>query len=210
LSIGEYRRNPYDYRESDTAKRRGKKGPTEGGTNRPQQPRGKRETTAEPQDGGRQERATQQTTSSGPAQPQYQATAQYNQYSSQSQPYSAQTASYAYHQPGRTDQGGGTNINITMNAAALAPGRGGQPAQFPSAAYNTSGYAQQARQESEPPPAYQPPITSRGGTGPQPPAQPGPDTFDAEKPVTSRTHSGQDRRGSTYDQSTQPGRRTGR
>ncbi|KAJ9606629.1 hypothetical protein H2200_008637 [Cladophialophora chaetospira] len=200
----EYRRNPYDYRESDTAKRRGKKGPTEGGTNRPQQPRGKRETTTEPQDGGRRE--MQPITSGGPAQSQYQA-ASYNQYSSQSQPYSAQTTSYGYHQPGRTDQGP-TNINITMNAAALAPGRVGQPGQFPST-YNTSSYGQSPRQESEPPPAYQPSVTSRGGGGAQPPAQPGPDTFDAEKPVTSRTHSGQgqDRRGSTYDQPTQPGRR---
>ncbi|ETI22557.1 hypothetical protein G647_06633 [Cladophialophora carrionii CBS 160.54] len=201
----EYRRNPYDYRESDTAKRRAKKGPSEGGTNRPQQPRARRETTAEPQDVGRQERGpVQPSGGSGASQPHYQA--QYAQYSSQSQPQNVQASSYGYTQPTSPP----TNINITMNAAAFAPSRAGQPAQYPAATYTSGGYAHPTHQESEPPPAYQPSITSRGGgSGPQPPAQPGPDTFDADKPAISRSQSAQqqERRGSSYDQS---GRRSAR
>ncbi|OCT51451.1 hypothetical protein CLCR_08797 [Cladophialophora carrionii] len=205
LSTGEYRRNPYDYRESDTAKRRAKKGPSEGGTNRPQQPRARRETTAEPQDVGRQERGpVQPSTSSGAAQPHYQA--QYAQYSSQSQPQNVQASSYGYSQPTSPP----TNINITMNAAAFAPGRAGQPGPYPAATYTSGGYVHPTHQESEPPPAYQPSVTSRGGgSGPQPPAQPGPDTFDADKPAISRSQSAQqqERRGSSYDQA---GRRSAR
>ncbi len=156
----------------------------------------------------------QPTTSGGAQQSQY--TAQYSSYSGQSQPYGAQSTSYGYQGQGRQDPGS-TNINITMNAAQMAPGRGGQqqPAQYPSGSYNTSGYVHPTRGESEPPPAYQPATaTSRGGGGPQPPGQPGPDTFDAEKPVTSRTQSGQggsDRRDSTYsNQPSQPARRSNR
>ena len=201
---GEYKKNPYDYRESDTARRRAKKGPTEGGTNRPQQPReprGKRETTTDPEDGGRQERPTIQSTTSSGGTPLSQYQAQYSQYSAHSQPQNVQTSAYGYHQQTRPDQGSGTNINITMNAAAFAPGRAGQPAQYPAQTYGN--YALPAQQDPDAaPPPYQQSATSRGGGPAQPPGQPGPDTFDAEKPVTSRSQSAQDRRPSTYDPST--------
>jgi hypothetical protein len=208
---GEYRRNPYDYGDSDTAKRRARIGPSEGGTRRPAQARRERETTAEPQDSSRQERTTQQSAGGGTSQPQYQQT-QFSHYSSsQSQPYNVQSSSYGYQQP-RSDSAP-TNINITMNAAQMGQGRTAVPGQYSAGTYNTSGYAQSTRQESEPPPTYQASTASRGpGSGPpQPPSHPGPDVFDSiEKPAISRTQGSQDRRGSTYDQPTQPTRRSGR
>jgi len=201
----EYRKNPYDYRESDTARRRAKKGPSEGGTNKPQQPRVKRETPADPQDGGRQERPViQSSRSGGNVQPQYQT--QYSQYSTQSQPQGmATTSNYSYQQPTRAEQGPATNINITMtNAAAFPQGKATQPGYNSPQPYGS--YTHQTQQETDAPPAYQQSAISRGGGSVPPPAQPGPDTFDSEKPVTSRTQSGSDRRPSTYDQPARRGR----
>ncbi|KIW32301.1 hypothetical protein, variant [Cladophialophora immunda] len=206
----EYRKDPYDYRESDTARRRAKKGPSEGGTNRPQQPRVKRDAANEPADTGRQERATMTSNMPGsPPQPGY--------HQPQPHPY--------YQGQARPDQPS-PSFNITVNTATFAP-RPGQPGQYLTSGYQTAGYAHIGQHESDPPPAYQQSTISRGPSGPQPPSQPGPDTFDADKAVTSRhfpaqatrqgstdskedfprSHSAQDRRPSTIDQS---GRRSGR
>ncbi|KIW95602.1 uncharacterized protein Z519_04187 [Cladophialophora bantiana CBS 173.52] len=217
----EYRKEPYDYRESDTARRRAKKGPSEGGTNRPQQPRVKREGTNEPADSGRQERAamTSNTPASPPQSAYHHPQPQFSQYPAHSQPQGIQQSPSPYYQgQSRSDQPS-PSFNITVNTATFAP-RPGQPGQYMPGAYQTAGYAQIAHAEADPPPAYQQAMISRGPSGPQPPSQPGPDTFDGEKAVTSRhfsaqatrqgsadskedfprSHSAQDRRPSAVDQ----------
>ncbi|KAH0845075.1 hypothetical protein AYO21_01664 [Fonsecaea monophora] len=225
----EYRKDPYDYRESDTARRRAKKGPSEGGTNRPQQPRVKRDVTNEPADGGRQERvtATSNVAASSPQPAYHQPQPQYGQYSGYSQPHNMQPNPSPYYQgQSRPDQAS-PSLNITVNTATFAP-RPGQPGQYMPTAYQTAGYAHTPQHESDPPPAYQQSMISRGPSNPQPPSHPGPDTFDAAKaggtsrnfPAQAtrqgstdskedfpRSQSAQDRRPSTLDPS---GRRSGR
>ncbi|OAL21315.1 hypothetical protein AYO22_08038 [Fonsecaea multimorphosa] len=182
----EYRKDPYDYRESDTARRRAKKGPSEGGTNRPQQPRGKREVTNEPADTGRQERATS-TMAGSPPQPAYhQPQPQYSQYPTHSQSQNIQPSPSPYYQGQTRPDQPSPSFNITVNTATFAP-RPGQPGQYMPSAYQSTGYANVAPHESEPPPAYQQSMISRGPSNPQPPSQPGPDTFDANKATPKRT-----------------------
>ncbi|OAP60465.1 hypothetical protein AYL99_05467 [Fonsecaea erecta] len=226
----DYRRDPYDYRDSDTARRRAKKGPSEGGTNKPQQPRVKREGGSESAEPGRQERATMTSNMpASPPQPAYhqpQTQPQYSQYPAHTQPQHIQPNPGPYYQGQSRPEQPSPNFNITVNTATFAP-RPGQAGQYVPSAYQSTAYAHVAGHESEPPPAYQQSMISRGPANPHPPSQPGPDTFDAEKAATSRhfpaqvtrqgstdskedfprSHSAQDRRPSTVDQS---GRRAGR
>ena len=218
----------YDYRESDTARRRAKNGPSEGGTNHPARARRNKDAGADVQDPLRQERQVQQ--SGGGGMPPTSYGSPYNTYPPQTQPYQVQTSQYGYQQPGRNDQAP-TNFSGQMDMGGqAASGRGGQDMSYSTGSYNPGGYGSGYQNPGiEPPPAYQ--VTSRGGgqapqPAPQPvptPSQPGGGTFDTakvrfddmdmdrdEKPPTDRPQNVQNRRGSSYDQPTPAARRAGR
>ncbi|KIV84754.1 hypothetical protein PV11_00513 [Exophiala sideris] len=168
-----FRKDPYRYAESDTARRRARQGASKGGTARPA--RSARETSTEPESYRRDK------------------TASPSQY-----PGLQPQVGSGYHQgQSRTDYPSSNTYNI-YNAVSATTYSANVPTNPSQQAPGTYSYAQVPKAVSDyPPPSYEQ-AAPRGPPRPQTPSQPGPDTFDREKP--SRNPSGDvptSRQGST-------------
>jgi hypothetical protein len=189
----EFRRNPCEYRDSHTARRRAKYGPTEDKTRTSQ---ASRATMPDPS----QNRPIPTNSS---VQPSYgQVGYQQTQYATYSPSPTPQNVQPNYYQATGSQPPASINIQVSAGAAAGGMGTPSQ-GQHGTASFATGDYSSQPQQSS----GFQYQQTSQL-LGPQNPSsggsQPGGGTFDRYgKPITSRAQGNQgnqDRRPSTYDQ----------
>ncbi|KAJ4687503.1 hypothetical protein HRR95_001686 [Exophiala dermatitidis] len=170
-----FRKNPYRYSDSDTARRRARQGASKGGTIRPAQPQ--RETAADPNENYSRQRPTAVPNPG-------KVPAQYGSHQPPQPRDFARTASTAGYFPGtsRADYGATYNIYNTMASTSyntnISPsGDGSGLSYIPQVTKPSPDY---------PPPSYDQ-STMRAPPRPQPPSQPDPDSFDQDdKPPTSQ------------------------
>ncbi|KAK4938011.1 hypothetical protein LTR10_021500 [Elasticomyces elasticus] len=184
-----FRKDPYRYAESDTARRRARQGASKGGTARPA--RSARETSTEPESYRRDK------------------TASPSQY-----PGLQPQVGSGYHQgQSRTDYPSSNTYNI-YNAVSATSYSANVPTNPSQQAPGTYSYAQVPKTVSDyPPPSYEQ-AAPRGPPRPQTPSQPGPETFDRKElsrnpsgdvPTSRQGSTSQDdprRRPETYDEMT--------
>ncbi|KAK5037618.1 hypothetical protein LTR13_004777 [Exophiala sideris] len=187
--IEKFRKDPYRYAESDTARRRARQGASKGGTARPA--RSARETSTEPESYRRDK------------------TASPSQY-----PGLQPQVGSGYHQgQSRTDYPSSNTYNI-YNAVSATSYSANVPTNPSQQAPGTYSYAQVPKTVSDyPPPSYEQ-AAPRGPPRPQTPSQPGPETFDRKElsrnpsgdvPTSRQGSTSQDdprRRPETYDEMT--------
>ncbi|KIX02477.1 uncharacterized protein Z518_08418 [Rhinocladiella mackenziei CBS 650.93] len=179
-----FRKDPYRYADSDTARRRARQGASKGGTDRPQRQRREREASLEPAESHRRDRVTSPPSMSN-------VPAQYSQYpSSQPHDFSRSTGGY-YQQPSRPEQGPNTYHTYNIHATSYSANIPVSASQYMQNPYPSSGGYSQI---PNPDPSYPPPSYEQSNTGvpprprPLPPGHPDPDIFDREdKPRISDT-----------------------
>ncbi|KIW19767.1 hypothetical protein PV08_00341 [Exophiala spinifera] len=159
-----FRKDPYRYADSDTARRRAHQGASKGGTARPAQ---RRESTAEPEP-YRRDKMASPTMGNAPGQYQYQGSQAPNP--------------AAYYKPPQRPEYASSNYTIynTVNATSYSANIPANPASYSTSQYQ-GGYAGSQKPYSDlPPPSYDQ-AAPRGPPRPQTPGQPDPDTFDREE-----------------------------
>ncbi|EXJ90382.1 hypothetical protein A1O1_03483 [Capronia coronata CBS 617.96] len=177
-----FRKHPYRYSESDTAKRRARQGASEGGTTRPAARQQQRTSSGEPTQGYRGERP------SGPQPSVRGVSAQYGTYQS-SQPHPYQRPPVAYY-PNSSRPGSAQETYNIYNTMASTSYTANSPmagiATYMPNPYGSLTYSTASRPTAldYPPPPYEQSNT-KGPPRPHAPEQPDPDTFDQDsKPST--------------------------
>ncbi|KAK5231428.1 hypothetical protein LTR99_000255 [Exophiala xenobiotica] len=179
-----FRKDPYRYADSDTARRRGRQGASRGGTARPAQQRSTREASTEPETYRRDKATGPATMGNVPAQYSYQG--------------SQSPTAGGYYQPApKSEYGSSTNyIYNTVNATSYSANVPANTAQYPTGQYQ-SAYPQPQKPYADlQPPSYEQAVP-RGPPRPQSPGNPDPDTFDrGEKPRRQGSDTPASRQGS--------------